>query len=121
MNEGEEHSNERTKILKRYNRFERLEAILVKARSSIREAARNGSMISNHQDPDYVPQGPIYRNANAFHRSYLEMEKNFKIYVYEEGGCERHTEYQEDIDEYFSDSVLENAKESEASTKAFCD
>ncbi|XP_049370648.1 probable glycosyltransferase At5g03795 [Solanum verrucosum] len=85
MNEGEEHSDETTGIVKRYNRLERHEAILAKARSSIREAARNGSMMSNHQDPDYVPQGPIYRNTNAFHRSYLEMEKKFKIYVYEEG------------------------------------
>ncbi|KAK4341786.1 hypothetical protein RND71_037602 [Anisodus tanguticus] len=83
MNEGEEHSNERTKILKRYNRFERLEAILAKARSSIREAARNGSMISNHQDPDYVPQGPIYRNANAFHRAYtVSCEPSISTSVY---------------------------------------
>lgn len=68
MNEGEEHSDETTGLIKRYNRLERLKAILAKARSSIREAARNASMILNHQDPDYAPQGPIYRNANAFHR-----------------------------------------------------
>ncbi|KAK4373148.1 hypothetical protein RND71_008532 [Anisodus tanguticus] len=85
-NEGEEHGNYATKgVLKMYSRLERLEAILAKTRSSIREAARNRSMISNHHDPDYVPQGPMYHNANAFHRSYLEMEKNFKVYVYEEG------------------------------------
>ncbi|XP_015167331.1 probable glycosyltransferase At5g03795 [Solanum tuberosum] len=85
-NEGEEHGNNATKgVLKMYSKLERLEAILAKSRSSIREAARNGSMISNHHDPDYVPQGPMYHNANAFHRSYLEMEKNFKVYVYEEG------------------------------------
>lgn len=41
---------------------------MARARSSIREAARNGSLKSTHEDPDYVPQGPIYRNANAFHR-----------------------------------------------------
>ncbi|XP_031126641.1 probable glycosyltransferase At5g03795 [Ipomoea triloba] len=71
--------------VKRYSKRERVEAVLAKARSAIREAARNGSMISTHHDPDYVPQGPIYHNANAFHRSYLEMEKEFKIYVYSEG------------------------------------
>ncbi|GAB4859302.1 hypothetical protein Ancab_010764 [Ancistrocladus abbreviatus] len=63
----------------------RIETGLTRARSSIREAAQNRSLISAHQDPDYIPQGPIYRNANAFHRSYLEMEKVFKIYVYREG------------------------------------
>ncbi|XP_075081559.1 putative glycosyltransferase At5g03795 isoform X2 [Nicotiana tabacum] len=82
----EEHGNNATAgVLKMYSRLERVEAILAKSRSSIREAARNGSMISNHQDPDYVPQGPMYHNANSFHRSYLEMEKSFKAYVYEEG------------------------------------
>ncbi|XP_055807705.1 probable glycosyltransferase At5g03795 [Solanum dulcamara] len=83
--EGEEYGNATKGVLKMYSRLERLEAILAKSRSSIREAARNGSMISNHHDPDYVPQGPMYHNANSFHRSYLEMEKNFKVYVYEEG------------------------------------
>ncbi|XP_052178733.1 probable glycosyltransferase At5g03795 [Diospyros lotus] len=67
------------------SKLQRIEAALAKARSLIREAAQNKNMTSVHQDPDYVPQGPIYRNANAFHRSYLEMEKLMKIYVYEEG------------------------------------
>ncbi|CAN4110127.1 unnamed protein product [Withania somnifera] len=79
------HSDKTPGINKRYTRLERLEAILAKARSFIREAARNGSMVSNHQDPDCVPQGLIYRYANASHRSYCEMEKNFKMYAYEEG------------------------------------
>ncbi|KAI8552233.1 hypothetical protein RHMOL_Rhmol06G0250600 [Rhododendron molle] len=72
-------------VMKTYTKLERLEAALAKARSSIREASKNNNMISIQEDPDYVPRGPIYRNANAFHRSYLEMEKLFKIYVYEEG------------------------------------
>ncbi|KAL6284845.1 hypothetical protein ACE6H2_015774 [Prunus campanulata] len=67
------------------SQLEKLEASLGRARSSIREAAKVRNKTSTHQDPDYVPRGPIYRNSNAFHRSYLEMEKLFKIYVYEEG------------------------------------
>ncbi|TQE01651.1 hypothetical protein C1H46_012715 [Malus baccata] len=67
------------------SQLDKVEASLGRARSSIREAALVRNKTSTHQDPDYVPRGPIYRNPNAFHRSYLEMEKVFKIYVYEEG------------------------------------
>ncbi|KAK4745876.1 hypothetical protein SAY87_012188 [Trapa incisa] len=66
-------------------RLERLEASLSRARSFIAEAALIRNLTSVYEDPDFVPRGPIYRNPNAFHRSYLEMEKLFKIYVYEEG------------------------------------
>ncbi|KAE8683836.1 putative glycosyltransferase [Hibiscus syriacus] len=69
----------------RNSKLERIEANLARARSSIKEAALVRNLTSTHQDRDYVPQGPIYRNANSFHRSYLEMEKLFKIYVYNEG------------------------------------
>ncbi|KAK8658126.1 hypothetical protein V6N13_036338 [Hibiscus sabdariffa] len=72
-------------IVKRNSKLERIEANLARVRSFIKEAALVRNLTSIHQDPDYVPQGPIYRNANAFHRSYLEMEKVFKIYVYKEG------------------------------------
>ncbi|XAR55228.1 Xylogalacturonan beta-1,3-xylosyltransferase, partial [Bertholletia excelsa] len=73
-------------LVKRGTKLEKLEATLAKARSAIREAAAlNKNMLSTYEDLYYVPRGPIYRNANAFHRSYLEMEKLFKIYVYEEG------------------------------------
>ncbi|KAL1072582.1 hypothetical protein V6Z11_D11G162800 [Gossypium hirsutum] len=74
-----------TRVVKRSSKLEMVEAYMARARSSIKEAARVRNLTSIHQDPDYVPHGPIYRNANAFHRSYLEMEKLFKIYVYQEG------------------------------------
>jgi len=66
-------------------KLERLELGLAKARSAIMEAIKNKDKRPPLSDKDYVPMGPIYRNAYAFHRSYLEMEKLFKVYVYEEG------------------------------------
>ncbi|KAI4319009.1 hypothetical protein MLD38_032659 [Melastoma candidum] len=67
--------------IKEYTSLERLEAGLRRARSVIRQA-RDGNRT---QDQDYVPVGPMYWNAVAFHRSYLEMEKTFKVFVYDEG------------------------------------
>ncbi|KAE8721913.1 putative glycosyltransferase [Hibiscus syriacus] len=62
-------------------KLDKLEAGLQRARACIKEA-KNGSQLP---DPDYVPIGPMYWNAKAFHRSYLEMEKQFKVFVYKEG------------------------------------
>ncbi|XP_059284190.1 probable glycosyltransferase At3g07620 [Lycium ferocissimum] len=70
---------------KKDENMEKIEAGLTKARSLIRETILNGSNESPYEDADYVPQGDVYRNAHAFHRSYLLMEKLFKVYVYEEG------------------------------------
>ncbi|RWW21727.1 hypothetical protein GW17_00014110 [Ensete ventricosum] len=97
---------------RRETKLKRLELGLMRARAAIKEAFQNHSNVSPLFDKDCVPQGPSYRNAYAFHRyiiddvkssiigllclecfgetipkcrSYLEMEKLFKVYVYEEG------------------------------------
>lgn len=62
-------------------KLEKLEAGLQRARVAIKEA----SIGNQTQDPDFVPLGPMYWDSKAFHRSYLEMEQKFKVFVYEEG------------------------------------
>ncbi|THG06688.1 hypothetical protein TEA_023405 [Camellia sinensis var. sinensis] len=66
-------------------KLKRVEASLTRARALIRNAMINQNRSSPLQDSDYIPNGDIYRNAYAFHRSYKSMERTFKIYVYEEG------------------------------------
>ncbi|KAF6156246.1 hypothetical protein GIB67_030249 [Kingdonia uniflora] len=61
-----------------------IEAGLARARVSIKEAVKNHSS-SPDDGLDSVPRSNVYRNADLFHRSYLEMEKTFKIFVYKEG------------------------------------
>ncbi|XP_021743222.1 probable glycosyltransferase At5g03795 [Chenopodium quinoa] len=63
--------------------IDKLEIGLQKVRAAIKEAKYTTNR--TYQDPDFQPVGPIYWNANAFHRSYIEMEKRFKVFVYEEG------------------------------------
>ncbi|WOG96086.1 hypothetical protein DCAR_0415416 [Daucus carota subsp. sativus] len=78
----EKHSFNTSNVWQRRNKnFEKIEAQLGKARAAIREAKNR----DDEPDPDYVPSGPMYWNSKAFHRSYLEMEKQFKVFIYEEG------------------------------------
>ncbi|KAI8008513.1 putative glycosyltransferase [Camellia lanceoleosa] len=80
---GDKYGLRRSK--KRDAKLKRVEASLAGARALIRNAMINQNRSSPLQDSDYVPNGDIYRNAYAFHRSYKSMERTFKIYVYEEG------------------------------------
>ncbi|KAK9168467.1 hypothetical protein Syun_000607 [Stephania yunnanensis] len=48
-----------------YTKLEKLELGLARARKSIQESIQVGSKAS---DVEYIPEGPIYRNALAFHR-----------------------------------------------------
>ncbi|KMT06578.1 hypothetical protein BVRB_7g157490 isoform A [Beta vulgaris subsp. vulgaris] len=79
--------NEVLKDRKKDQKVEIIEVTLGRARSLIKEAiqSRNTSNLFVEDQVDYVPHGNIYKNAFAFHRSYLLMEKMFKIYIYEEG------------------------------------
>ncbi|KAL9688907.1 hypothetical protein QQ045_033334 [Rhodiola kirilowii] len=69
---------------RRYTNLEMIEAGLQIARRAIRDA-KIGNQTDLAEDKDYVPSGPMYWHAKAFHRSYLEMEKQLKIYIYEDG------------------------------------
>ncbi|KAK2654995.1 hypothetical protein Ddye_008047 [Dipteronia dyeriana] len=81
MNESDSTLPMKPKAPKSLTKLQRMEAGLQRARLAIKEAATGNQTL----DPDFVPNGPMYLNSKAFHRSYLEMEKKFKIFVYEEG------------------------------------
>ncbi|KAK4392120.1 putative glycosyltransferase [Sesamum angolense] len=51
-------------VEKKHSDLERAEASLARARARIQEAQRNNQ---TSYDPDYVPNGPMYRNPNGFH------------------------------------------------------
>ena len=66
---------------KRDAKLERLELGLAKARSAIMEAIKNKDKRPPLADKDYVPMGPIYRNAYAFHRYIvLQLKLNCSYY-----------------------------------------
>ncbi|XP_047093846.1 probable glycosyltransferase At5g25310 [Lolium rigidum] len=77
-------------------RWPSVEQELEAARAAIRRAARrrhgDGSNVSSaapewftRDDVDYALLARVYRNPAAFYRSYVEMERRFKVYVYGEG------------------------------------
>ncbi|KAJ6331896.1 hypothetical protein OIU76_010300 [Salix suchowensis] len=64
--------------------FERIEEGLAAARVAIHRAIRSQNS-SSYEKGSYVPRGAMYRNQYAFHQSYEEMERRFKVWVYREG------------------------------------
>ncbi|KAF5748166.1 exostosin family protein [Tripterygium wilfordii] len=75
------------KFAKVIRREDEHEQGLARARASIRRAASglNLSSIADSHHKSDIDSTAIYHNARAFYRSYLEMEKRFKVYVYSEG------------------------------------
>ncbi|XP_010250231.1 PREDICTED: probable glycosyltransferase At5g25310 [Nelumbo nucifera] len=65
------------------NKAAQLEEGLARARAAIRKAASTRN-VSRAIDAD-IPKGDIYRNPSEFYQSYVEMEKRFKVYVYQDG------------------------------------
>ncbi|KAL7159042.1 hypothetical protein ABFS83_01G002500 [Erythranthe nasuta] len=66
--------------------LEKLEQGLARARAAINKAGRK--RVYNILDKNivsFIPSGSIYRNPYAFHQSYTEMEKRFKVWTYKEG------------------------------------
>ncbi|KAG6401568.1 hypothetical protein SASPL_138428 [Salvia splendens] len=68
---------------RKYSNLAKVEADLAQARAVIR--AELDANQTDLVDPDYIPTGPMYWDPKTFHRSYREMEKRLKVYVYEEG------------------------------------
>ncbi|KAK9149582.1 hypothetical protein Scep_008339 [Stephania cephalantha] len=78
-------NNSATAVQRKYGQMRDVEVGLARARAAIRRLKKlNGSKISLLDNED-APRGQVYRNPSAFYQSYVEMEKSFKVYVYEEG------------------------------------
>ncbi|MCL7031982.1 hypothetical protein MKW94_019314 [Papaver nudicaule] len=75
-----EHTHHREKLTS----SEKIEDDLARARNAIQKASRTRNYTSDRAE-DFIPRGPVYRNPYAFHQSYIEMERTFKIWTYKEG------------------------------------
>ncbi|XXG69022.1 hypothetical protein AAC387_Pa06g1987 [Persea americana] len=77
-------NKEEVLVIKKTSSLEKIEVGLARARASIRRAVVTRNYTS-YKKESYIPRGPIYRNAYAFHQSHIEMEKRFKVWTYREG------------------------------------
>ncbi|CAK9161531.1 unnamed protein product [Ilex paraguariensis] len=66
-----------------HRKDQKLEQGLARARAAIRKAASRSSQ--NLSAIRRIVSAEIFRNPGSFYQSYMEMEKRFKVYVYEEG------------------------------------
>ncbi|MED6135533.1 hypothetical protein PIB30_047412 [Stylosanthes scabra] len=67
------------------NSLMRIEKDLGEARAAILKAIRMRKLMTSEKQKNFVPIGPVYRNAYAFHQSHREMLKRFKVWTYKEG------------------------------------
>ncbi|XP_062105926.1 probable glycosyltransferase At5g25310 [Humulus lupulus] len=84
-NNGFKNQTIKRKIWTQSDKRQILERGLAAARAVIRRAGSSRNILIARNDTDYVPNGVVYRNPEAFYQSYIEMEKRFKVYVYKEG------------------------------------
>ncbi|MED6205140.1 hypothetical protein PIB30_015262 [Stylosanthes scabra] len=84
--DNDSHASTVKKKKRNKNSLVRIEQDLGEARAAILKAIRMQKLTSESQkEESFVPTGPIYRNAYAFHQSHREMLKRFKVWTYKEG------------------------------------